>query len=139
MENLNLDWTRAKLDAMAHARGAVKGVVAVIVSGRLGGEYGTVAVGSSAEDLLCTLPPSVGIYATLPSCDPGSIASRIFALWKDDALKAEPYTVVSDGVEFHKASPDHLLCDARTFAWELFAEQNPVEIVESWGTASATA
>ena len=139
MKNLRLDWSKAKVDAMIRARGPIKGIVAVIVSERLGDEYGTVAVGKTADAILATLPPSVGIYAALPSSDPDKIIARLLSLWNDDALRVEPYTIVSDGIKFHKVLPDHLLCDVRTFAWELFAEQHPVDIVEEWGTASATA
>ena len=138
MKNIKLDWSKVKVDAMVRARGPIKGVVAVIVSEKLGGEYGTVVVGKSAEAILATLPPSVGVYAVLPSCGPDDIKSHMMSLWNDDDLKVEPYTVVSDGIVFHKALPDHLLCDVRSFAWELFAEQHQVEIVEAWGTSLAT-
>ena len=139
MKNIKTDWSKAKVDAMARARGPVKGIVTVLVSSKLGDDYATVMAGKDADAILSTLPPSVGIYAALPSCGPEEIASHMLSLWDDDALKVEPYTVSSDGIVFHKAIPDHLLCDIRTFAWELFAEQNMVEIVEAWGTSAATA
>jgi len=43
MKNIKLDWSKAKVDAMVRARGPIKGVVAVIVSEKLGGEYGMVS------------------------------------------------------------------------------------------------
>ena len=139
MKNIRLDWSKVKVNAMIRARGTIKGVVAVLVSSKLGDGYGTVISGKSVEELVSHLPTSVGIYAVLPSCNPNDIVSHMLSLWDDEALSAEPYTVSADGTTFHKAIPDHLLCDMRTWAWRLFAEQNQVEVVEEWGTATATA
>ena len=139
MKNLNLAWSKAKQEAMKQSRGPIKGVVAIVVSEKLGGEYSTLAVGENSDTILATLPPSVGIYATLPSSNPEKIVSRILSLWEDDSIKEAPYSVASDGLVFHKAIPDHLLCDMLTSAWELFAEQYQIEIVEKWGTSTPTA
>ncbi len=138
MKNLHLDWSRAKIDAMARGRKPISGVVAVLVSEKLGSEYGTVTVGKSAADIATAIPPSVGIYAVMPSSDPDEVVSHMLSLWDIEQVSGEPYTVTSDGVIFHKVVPDHLLCDMRTFAWDLLAEQNHVEIVELWGTATTT-
>ena len=139
MKNIKLDWPRAKLDAMIKARGPIKGVVAVVVSSRLGDEYATMMTGKNADLVLAELPPSAGIYAVMPSCDPNAIKKEILSLWDDDALKVAPYTVEDDGVVYHKGLPDQWLHDMRRFALHLFAEQHPVEFIEEWGTASATA
>lgn len=136
MKNIHLNWSRVKVEAMNHARNPVSGVVAVLVSETLGGEYGTLATGKSAEAIASTLPSSVGIYAVMPSSDPKEVASHVLALWDVEEVFAAPYTVESDGLEFHKADPDHLLSDMRTSAWDNLAEQYPVEIVELWGTAA---
>ena len=139
MKSLRLDWNKTKVDAMIRARGPIKGVAAVLVSEKLGDEYATVAIGKNASSILATLPSTVGIYAEIPTSHPEEISSRMLSLWSDDSLKASPYSVESDGVVFHKVTPDHLLCDVRTFAWEMYAEQYQIEIVEAWGTAAATA
>ena len=136
MKNVHLDWSRAKVDAMNRARKPVSGVVAVLVSDTLGDEYGTLATGKSAESIAATIPPSVGIYAVMPSSDPEEVASHVLSLWDMEETSAAPYTVKSDGVSFHKADPDHLLSDIRISAWDNLAEQHPVEIVELWGTAA---
>ena len=136
MKNIKLDWSRTKVEAMNRARNPVSGVVAVIVSETLGGEYGTLATGKSAEAIASTLPPSVGIYAVMPSSDPEEVASHVLTLWDIEEVSAAPYTVESDGLKFHKADPDHLLSDMRISAWDNLAEQHPVEIVELWGTAT---
>ena len=137
MKNLNLEWSKEKVDAMARTRGPVKGVVSVLVLSKLGSEYeyGTVTTGVSEGKIASTLPPSVGIYAVMPSSNPEDISSHILSLWDDPDLAAAPYTLESDGVVFRKGTPDHFLNDMRTWAWRLSAEQNPVEIVECWGCA----
>ena len=132
MNNYVFGWSKVEVDAMERARGPVRGFVAVLVSMELGEEYATVTSGETIPAIIDTLPPTVGIYAAMPSSDPGSIVSHMLSLWDDKALKVEPYTVADVGVEFHKVTPESLLCNMRTFAWGLFAEQNPVEIVESW-------
>ena len=119
--------------AMMRSRGPIAGVVAVLVSSRLGSEYGTVVGGTSADAILDTLPPSVGIYAVMPSCNPGNIVSHMLSLWDMKETSVEPYTVECDGIVMHKVLPDHLLSDIRIFAWDLFAEQHPFDIVEAWG------
>lgn len=139
MENLNIDWPKTRLDAMKRTRGQIKGVVAVVVSSRLGDEYATIMTGNNADQILAALPPSAGIYAVMPSCDPAAIKNEILSLWDDDALKVAPYTMEDEGVVFHKGIPDQWLHDMRRFALHLFAEQHPVEFIEKWGTASATA
>ena len=133
MKNLELDWSKIKVDAMVRTRGPISGVVAVLVSSKLGNDFGTVVSDTSVDAILAKLPPSVGIYASMPSCNPGEIVNRMLSLWDDESLKNVSYTDVSDGMIFHKVDPDHLLCDMRTFAWELFAEQQQVEIIEAWG------
>ena len=138
MKGIQLNWSRVKVNAMVRSRGPIKGVVAVLVSSKLGDEYGTVVSGKSAEAITATIPPSVGIYAAMPSSDPDSIVEHLTSLWDDETLATEPYTVESDGVVFHKGVPDHFLTDIRTWAWRLLAEQNPVEIVEAWGVAPLT-
>ena len=132
MQNLNLNWSRAKVSSMERSRGPISGVVVVLVSQELGCEYATVMSGKSVESILETLPKSTGVYAAMPSCNPEKIVSQMLSLWDDESLTGEPYTVISDGMAFHKVKPDNLLCDIRTSAWELFAEQNLVKIVESW-------
>ena len=136
MRNVHLEWSREKFDAMNRARKPVGGVVAVLVSDELGEEYGTLATGASSESIASTLPPSVGIYAVMPSSDPEEVASHVMSLWEIKEVSVPPYTIEREGVSFHKADPDHLLADMRNSAWENLAEQNPVEIVELWGTAA---
>ena len=136
MKELNLEWSKTKIDAMERARGPARGFVAVLVSTELGEEFATVTSGRTIAAIVDTLPPSIGIYAAMQSCDPERIVSRMLSLWDDKSLKVEPYTVTDGGMEFHKVTPDNLLCDMRTSAWELFAEQNPVQIVESWNAAT---
>ena len=136
MKNVNTDWSKAKVEAMERGRGEACGVVAVLVSEKLGSEYGTLTTGKSAEVIASTIPPSVGIYAVMPSSDPEEVAAHVMSLWDIKEVSVEPYTVESDGVTFHKADPDHLLADMRIFAWDNLAEQYPVEIVELWGAAA---
>ncbi|MBQ1428755.1 MAG: hypothetical protein IIZ06_03720 [Kiritimatiellae bacterium] len=136
MKNIHLEWSRAKFDAMKRAAKPVSGIVAVLVSENLGDGYGTLATGESAESVASNLPPSVGIYAVMPSGDPEEVASHVLSLWDIKEVASAPYTVESDGVTFHKADPDHLLSDMRGSAFDNLAEQLPVEIVEMWGTAA---
>lgn len=127
-------WNKAEFDAMERSRGPARGVAAVLVSSKLGNGYGTVIAGDSAASIAPSLPPSVGIYAILPSCNPQEIVSHMLSLWEVDGMEAEPFTMASDGLVFHQISLDALLMDIRDFAWKFYAEQNRVEIVELWGT-----
>ena len=120
---------RKKLPPWKKTRGTANGLVAVIASRKLGDGYATVMFDTSVDSLAAELPATCVIYAAIPSSDPDKVASKILPLWNDVDLRIAPYTMTSDGVVFHKATPDHLLCDIRTTTWELFAEQYRVEIV----------
>lgn len=141
MKNVVTAWSKEKAEAMECARGPIAGIVAILVSERLGDGYSAVAGGKSVDALLDLLPPSIGVYATMPSCSPEKIVAAMEFPWNDEHLSSSPYTVESEGIIFRRATPDNRLCDIRTTAWELFAEQEKLGLVEEWGRglASATA
>ena len=139
MKNLQLKWNPEKMRLMEEARGGVKGVVAVLASTKLGGGHSAIVSDASLDELLDRLPPSVFVYAVMPSCDPAKVAQTVNGMWWSDAeFSAPPYTVESDGVKFHNIVPDTTLHDVRAEAFNLFAEQHRVEIVAAFGRAAAT-
>ena len=139
MKNVETKWSGEDVKRMTMTRGPVIGIVAVLVSEKLGSDYSAYVSrdGSTPSDaiekLVGELPPTIGVYAILPSSNPEDVAGQMNFPWIDEMLGSEPYTVKCDGVEFHKATPDRGLCDMRTSAWERLAEQNMVVIVERWG------
>ena len=139
MKNLQLKWNPEKMRLMEETRGGVKGVVAVLASTKLGGGHSAIVSGASLDELLGRLPPSVCVYAVMPSCNPEKVAQTVNEMWWCDAeFSAPPYTVESDGIKFHNIVPGTTLHDVRVEAFNLFAEQCRVEIVAAFGRAAAT-
>jgi hypothetical protein len=139
MKNLQLKWNPKKVRLMEETRGGVTGVVAVLASAKLGGGHSAIVSGASLDELLDRLPPSVCVYAVMPSCDPAKVAQTVNEMWWCDAeFSAPPYTVESDGIKFHNIVPDTTLHDVRAEAFNLFAEQHRAEIVAAFGRAAAT-
>ena len=139
MKNVETKWSVEEVKQLTMTRGPTVGIVAVLVSEKLGSDYSAyVSCGGSTpsdalEKLIGELPPTIGVYAILPSSNPEDVVEQMNFPWIDEMLGAKPYTVKCDGIDFHKATPDHGLCDMRTSAWERLAEQNLVSIVERWG------
>lgn len=139
MKNIETKWTKEEVEAMRMRRGPVRGVAAVLVSEKLGSEYSSVVPSCSdktddaVENIVAGIPPTIGVYAALPTSDPEWLAGQSNYPWNDEVLCVAPYTVVEDGIVFHKTTPDNALGTLRCYAWDKMAEENHIHIVERWG------